>query len=52
MDEENGTAWPAAFIIQRDERVAWRSVSETYKNRPTASELLSRLDPQSSPAPR
>ena len=52
VDEENGTAWPAVFIIQKDGRVVWRSVSKTYKNRPTAGELLSRLDPKSSPAPR
>lgn len=51
-DEENGTAWPAVFIIQRDGRVGWRSISETYKKRPLAEELLSRLEPEARPSPR
>lgn len=42
-DEENGTAWPAVFIIRKDGHVAWRAISETYKERPLAEELLSQL---------
>ncbi len=51
-DEENGIAWPAVFIIKRDGRVGWRSLSETYKKRPLSVELLSHLDEESGTSPR
>lgn len=49
VDEENGIAWPAVFIIRQDGQVAWRSISETYKKRPSAGELLDRLDAMAGP---
>lgn len=51
-DEENGIAWPTVFIIRKDGRVAWRAISETYKKRPLAEELLSRLDAEAPRPPR
>ena len=44
VDEENGIAWPGVFIIRRDGIVGWRSISKTYKKRPSAGDLLDQLD--------
>jgi hypothetical protein len=43
-DQENGIAWPAIFIVGRDGNVRWRSLAETYKERPTSEVVLRALD--------
>ena len=43
-DGENGVAWPALFVIAPDGRIAWRSLSETYKERAAPAEILRALD--------
>jgi len=43
-DQENGIAWPAIFIVGRDGNVRWRSLAETYKERPTSAVVLRALD--------
>lgn len=52
VDEENGIAWPAVFVIGKDRRIAWRSISETYTKRPSADELLGHLDAAGGLPPR
>ena len=42
-DAENGTAWPAIFIVARDGTIRWRSLAETYKNRPVSEQILDAL---------
>lgn len=44
VDEDNGIAWPAVFIVTPAARVAWRSLSDTYKLRPTAADILKALE--------
>jgi peroxiredoxin len=39
-DVENQTAWPAIFVLDSSGRVAWRSLSETYKLRPGVEAIL------------
>jgi peroxiredoxin len=43
-DAENGIAWPAIFIVGRDGRITWRSLSETYKVRAKSEEILRALN--------
>ncbi len=43
-DEQNGIAWPAIFIVDRDGRVAWRSLTAIYKVRPASDVVLQALD--------
>ena len=43
-DAQNGIAWPAIFVIGRDGRIAWRSLSQTYKVRAASEEILRALD--------
>jgi peroxiredoxin len=43
-DAENGVAWPAIFIVARDGRIAWRSLAETYRERPASKVVLEALD--------
>jgi len=43
-DAENGIAWPAIFVVGRDGRIAWRSLSQTYKVRAAPEEILRALD--------
>ena len=43
-DQENGIAWPAIFIVGRDGTVRWRSLAETFKERPTSEVVLQALD--------
>ena len=40
----NGIAWPALFVIDKDGRVTWRSLSETYKERAAVAEIIGALD--------
>ena len=43
-DKENGTAWPAIYVIDRGGRVAWRSVAETYKVRAGPALIIQALE--------
>jgi peroxiredoxin Q/BCP len=43
-DQENGIAWPAIFIVGRDGTVRWRSLAETFKERPTSEVVLGALN--------
>jgi peroxiredoxin len=43
-DVENGIAWPAIFIVGRDGTVRWRSLAETFKERPTSEVVLRALE--------
>lgn len=43
-DAENGIAWPAILIVGRDGRIAWRSLAETYRERPASKVVLDALD--------
>jgi peroxiredoxin len=43
-DAENGIAWPAIFIVERDGLIAWRSLAETYRERPASKVVLEALD--------
>ena len=45
VDQENGIAWPAIFLIGRNGRVTWRSLSETYKVRASVAEILAAAHP-------
>jgi len=51
-DADNGIAWPAIFIVGRDGRIAWRSLSETYKARAAPEEILRALDALPPPSSR
>ncbi len=42
-DAENSIAWPAIFIVAPDGTVRWRSLAETYKERPTSEVVLEGL---------
>jgi len=42
-DQENEIAWPAIYVIGRDGKVAWRWLATSYKERPTADQLLEAL---------
>ena len=44
LDAENGIAWPAIFVLGRDGRIAWRSLSQNYKVRAAPEESLRALD--------
>ena len=43
-DAENGVAWPSIFLIASDGRIAWRSLSQTYKVRAGPEEILKALE--------
>ena len=43
-DEENGIAWPAVYVVGRDGKIAWRSLTENYTKRPASAEIVAALD--------
>ncbi len=43
-DKENGTAWPAIYVVDRGGHVAWRSLSQTYKIRAGPALILQALE--------
>ena len=43
-DAENGISWPSIFVVAADGRIAWRSLSQTYKVRAGVGEILQALD--------
>jgi peroxiredoxin len=45
-DENTGVAWPTAFVIGRDGRIAARFFTESYKKRATTTDILAALDRQ------
>ncbi len=42
-DAENGISWPAIFILDREGKIVWRSLAQTYKRRATAAAILDAL---------
>jgi peroxiredoxin len=40
LDAENGIAWPAVFVVGKDGKVVWRSLTDNYKVRPSSEEVL------------
>jgi glutaredoxin-dependent peroxiredoxin len=46
-DEENGIAWPAVYVVARNGRIAWRSLTENYTKRPASQEIIAALDAMS-----
>jgi peroxiredoxin len=44
LDAPNEIAWPALFLVDGQGAVAWRSLSQTYKERPPVAELLGAVD--------
>jgi peroxiredoxin len=44
VDKENGIAWPAVFLVTPGGRIAWRSLSDTYKVRPGIADILGALE--------
>ncbi len=43
-DAENGVSWPSIFVVDRNGKVAWRSVAQTYKVRAAPAQTLQALD--------
>ncbi len=42
-DAENGIAWPAIFIVNKQGKIVWRWLAQTYKNRVTPEQILEAL---------
>jgi peroxiredoxin len=42
-DAENSISWPAIFIVDKNGKIAWRSLSETYKIRALPKQILDAL---------
>jgi peroxiredoxin len=40
----DGVAAPAVFIVGKDQAIRWRQVGENIADRPTAAQILLRLD--------
>jgi peroxiredoxin len=51
-DAENGIVSPAIFIVGCDGRIAWRSLSDTYKAQAAPEEILRALDALPPPSAR
>jgi peroxiredoxin len=45
-DRENGTAWPSVFVIGNDGRVAARFLTQSYKSRPSATDVVAAVPPR------
>jgi peroxiredoxin len=45
-DAQNEIAWPAVFVVAKSGRIAWRSLSETYRiqDRPASATILRILE--------
>jgi peroxiredoxin len=50
-DGENGIAWPAIFVVGTDGAIRWRSLAETYPERPASEVVLKALTRVSSRPP-
>jgi peroxiredoxin len=44
-DVENGISWPAIFIVDKDRKIHWRSLAQTYKIRAMPRQILEALPP-------
>jgi len=42
-DAENGISWPAIFIVDKNKKVVWRSLAQTYKVRALPEQILAAL---------
>lgn len=42
-DAENGISWPAIFIVDKNRKIVWRSLAQTYKVRAMAGQILDAL---------
>lgn len=42
-DVENGISWPAIFVIDKQGRIVWRSLTQTYKVRAMPGQILESL---------
>jgi peroxiredoxin len=42
-DSENSIAWPSIFLVAQDRTIRWRSLAETYKERPTPEVIVEAL---------
>lgn len=42
-DVENGISWPAIFVIDKQGRIVWRSLTQTYKVRAMPGQILETL---------
>ena len=42
-DAENGIAWPAIFIVDKQGKIVWRALAETYKLRAGLKQILEAL---------
>jgi peroxiredoxin len=44
-DVENGISWPAIFIVDKNGKIVWRSLAQTYKIRAMPGQILEVLQP-------
>jgi peroxiredoxin len=42
-DVENGISWPAIFVVDKQGRIVWRSLAQTYKIRAMPGQILDAL---------
>jgi peroxiredoxin len=42
-DVENGISWPAIFIVDKNGKIVWRSLAQTYKVRAMPGQILEAL---------
>ncbi len=42
-DVENGISWPAIFIVDKNRKIVWRSLAQTYKIRAMSRQILEAL---------
>jgi hypothetical protein len=40
---ENGISWPAIFIVDKQGKIRWRSLAQTYKVRAMPGQILDAL---------
>jgi peroxiredoxin len=45
-DTQNEIAWPSVFVVGSDGRVAARFLTQSYKSRPTAEDVVAALPPR------
>ena len=43
LDDRLGVAWPATFIVAPSGTIVWRSLEDSYKQRPEAATVLEAL---------
>jgi len=42
-DMENGISWPAIFVVDKNGKILWRSLAQTYKIRAMPKQILEAL---------